>query len=119
MVSRFRSPQRFRTVVIIATLTLGGCTRGLIYTNVTRPLTLNMNHTPRGVSSGSASTHQVRDPVTQLRLSAEWNSRAIGDAMLSGMIADAYYADLTTISVLGGIWSERTVTVYGTARAPE
>ncbi len=92
---------------------LSGCVYGLLYTSKTEPLVTNMRSTPVGQSEGSSGTKMVSLPVTTANLSAEWSSRAIGDAANKAGLTEIYYADLYTFSVLAGIWQERTIKVYG------
>lgn len=90
-----------------------GCVYGLLYTSIDEPLVTNMNSTPRGVQAVNGDTHMVSIPLTVPGLSAEWDSRAIGDAAKNAGLSEVYYADLHTFSVLGGVWQEQTVQVYG------
>lgn len=90
-----------------------GCMQGLIYTNSTVPLVINMNNTPVGNKSASISSKQLRDPVSGLGVSAEWKSRAIGDAAYRSDLTQINFADMHTFSILGGIWKKQTVQVRG------
>lgn len=103
-----------KSACLLSFALLTGCAPGFIYTDITRPFTTDMVETPRGSATGHAATMQLKDPVTRVRLSAEWRSRAIGDAIERGQLEKAYYADLRTLSILGGLWSKREVIVYGT-----
>jgi len=103
-----------RSSLLYLSLTLlSGCAPGFIYTDITRPFTTDMVDTPRGSATGHAATMQLKDPITRIRLSAEWRSRAIGDAIERGQLEKAYYADLRTFSIFGGLWSKRELIVYG------
>jgi len=42
-----------------------------------------------------------------------WDSNAIGDIARAQGIDEIYYADMETLSVVFGIWSQRTVHIYG------
>ena len=90
-----------------------GCMQGLIYTNSTVPLVVNMNHTPVGNKFATASSKQLKEPVSGLGVSAEWNSRAIGDAAKRSGLTQINFADMHTLSILGGIWKKQTVKVWG------
>lgn len=102
-----------RCLSLTSLLLISACAPGFLYTHITRPLTTDMVDTPRGTATGHAATMQLKDPITRIRLSAEWRSRSIGDAIEKGQLAQAYYADLRTVSILGGLWSKREVVVYG------
>lgn len=90
-----------------------GCMQGLIYTNSTVPLVLNMNNTPVGNKSAAISSNQLKEPVIGLAINAEWNSRAIGDAAKRSGLTQINFADMHTFSILGGIWKKQTVQVWG------
>ena len=90
-----------------------GCMKGFIYTNSTVPLVINMNNTSVGNTSAVISSKQFREPVSGLGISAEWNSRAIGDAAKHSDLTQINFADIHTFSIFGGIWKKQTVQVWG------
>lgn len=89
------------------------CSPGFIYTNITVPLTEDMDHTPRGTRLAALDTKQLKEPITRFNLSAQWDSRAIGDAAREAGLSTIYYADMKTISILGGVWKQEIVRVWG------
>lgn len=66
-----------------------------------------------------SSTRKVTLPTASLNLAASWNGRAIGDAAKRAGLTEIYYADLHTVSVLLGIWEQKTVEVYGREDSPK
>jgi hypothetical protein len=100
-------------LLIAAGLFCGACAPGFIYTNVTVPLTTDMDKAPRGTRLASLDTKQLKEPITRFNLSAEWASRAIGDAAKQAGLATIFYADMKTISILGGVWRQQIVRVWG------
>lgn len=90
-----------------------GCVSGFIYSNVTLPLSADMDRTPRGDKVCTVNSKHLEEPVTGFDLSVEWDSRAIGDAARKAGMESLYYADMKTISVLGGLWKQQTVRVWG------
>ena len=94
-------------------LYFSACTRGLIYSDTTEPITLNMKTTAVGTENAELSSFHIQEPITRMRISAEWNSRAIGDAAKQTGLDKIYYADMRTQSVLGGIWRRETIIVWG------
>ena len=90
-----------------------GCSQGIIYTNATVPLVINMHNTPVGNTSATMSSRQIREPVSGFGISTEWNSRAIGDAAKHAGLSQINFADMHTFSILGGIWKKQTVQVWG------
>ncbi len=80
---------------------------GIIYTNITEPLDVNLNNTPVFDSGSEGDTKEIRYYV-----SIEWDSNGIGDIAKKKGLTEVHYADINTLSVLG-VWTQRTVTVYG------
>ncbi len=72
-----------------------------------------MDETPIGVVSSAIKTSQLKEPLTQLRLSAEWNTRALGDAATEANLNEIYYADSRRFSLLLGIWEQKESVVWG------
>jgi hypothetical protein len=94
---------------ILCALLGTGCLRGMIYTNVTQPLTTHFSNTPV-VRDG-----YEKGDVKQLRYSYAhllWDDNAIGALAKRAGFEEVYYADLQTISILG-IWTQYRVRVYG------
>jgi hypothetical protein len=98
-------------------LLLGACfitacsTPGLLYTNITLPLTLDMNDTRRAPDSAGAIQRIIREPIAGIR--AEWSNNAPGDSARIGGLDQVSYADVRSNSLLGGLWGSTTILVYG------
>jgi hypothetical protein len=99
--------------ILMAHLVGTGCTSGFVYTNVIRPLSTDMDQTPLGGKTFAINSKRIQEPLTGFDLSAEWDSRAIGDAARNGGLTTVYFADLQTISVLGGLWKQQIIRVRG------
>ncbi|MCB0324963.1 MAG: hypothetical protein KDD69_15375 [Bdellovibrionales bacterium] len=97
------------------TLGLQGCVYGILYTDVTRPLTRNMDVTPNPETKlvGKSRLNRLSEPLSGLDIRVELASNAIGDAAKQAGMQKIYYADLRQQSVLLGIWQRTTVIVYG------
>lgn len=107
--NRFRTS---RALLAAALLGANGCTYGFLYSDTVVPLDRNMNRTPVSAQSGASSTKQVNDSfVTGVRVL--WASRAIGDAAHEGRLSESQYADLHVVRILGGLYEQSTVIVYG------
>ncbi|MFP4446514.1 MAG: TRL domain-containing protein [Desulfosudaceae bacterium] len=104
-------------VLLMGLLGPGCLVTGFLYTNTTRPLTVNMAATPRGEVSGRAGSKHIQEPVTGLGLSANWDGRAIGQAAARAGLETVYLADLHSISILGGLWRQQTIHVWGKDQA--
>jgi hypothetical protein len=98
---------------ILAALSCAACAPGLIYTNITEPLVVNMQNTPSATGTGYSETKHIELPASAIRISAEWDSRAIGDAARQAGLKTVHFADLQTVSVLGGVWMQQRIHVWG------
>ena len=90
-----------------------GCLSGGIYTHVTEPLDLNLDHTPVHDGRQGESWKTLRVPISGwLFIQVDWGSDAIADAARRVGITTIHYADLETLSVLG-VWTQHWAVVYG------
>jgi len=104
--------RRWRPAALLPALLLAGCTTpGLLYTDVTWPLTINMNETPRAEGYASDGQNAFREPITRVR--AEWSGYGLGKAARKGDIDVVHYADVRRQSFLLGIFSRTTIELYG------
>ncbi|MEX2208466.1 MAG: TRL domain-containing protein [Myxococcota bacterium] len=104
-----------RVAAILTAFLLCGCAQGLIYTHVTRPLTINFDRTP--VANGSHAKGDVKELRYNAYLRVLWDENSIGSIAKEAGFKEIYYADLETFSVLG-IWTQYRVHVYGIEEAP-
>jgi hypothetical protein len=88
-----------------------GC--GLLYTNVTRPLTDNMDGNQICDDVCGSATHEFRYPFATLGPRIQWANHAIGDAAKRHGLERVNYADIHTTSIILGLWKRVTVQVYG------
>lgn len=99
---------------VLAGLSASGCATGLLYSDTVYPVVYHMEETPRGQKMVELSSYFVRVPLVRfISPTAEVRSRAIGDAAAKGGLHEVRYADLRTISILGGLWKRQTIRVYG------
>ena len=100
-------------LVLVAVSGCGLVPRGLLYTDTIQPLCRDMRGTGLGERTEKGNSKQLKIPITRLDLSAEWDSRAIGDiARLSGM-STVYGCDSRRQSYVLGIWAQDEVIIYG------
>lgn len=90
-----------------------GCLPGLLYTDTTQPFCTNLRGTPLGSSSGEGSSKKIELPTTRIDVSAEWDSRAIGDIAKQQGIETIRGCDSRRQSYVLGIWREDSIVVYG------
>lgn len=100
-----------RTLLLPAVLLAGCTTPGFLYTDITQPLTRDMDQTPRAESVASNGARAFREPFTRVR--AEWSGYGLGKAAREGGIDVVHYADIRRQSILGGLFSRTTIEVYG------
>ena len=98
---------------LLISVGLVGCAPGYIYTDIVEPYCTNMQNTPVGTKRGDTGIKQLKIPYTSTGLNFVWSSNAIADAMKKGEIKQVQYCDLETFSVLGGIWKQQNIVVYG------
>ena len=92
---------------------LNSCTTGFIYTDITRPLCVDMRNTDTGSRRAIGSTKKLEIPTTRVDVSAEWSTRAIGDIAKKNNLHTVYYCDRRTLSILGGLFRKQEVIIYG------
>jgi|694.fasta_scaffold02333_7 hypothetical protein len=111
-----------RLTVILAlgsvAVTQAGCAPGLLYTDLTKPFCKNLRGTPLGEAAAEGSSKKLEIPTTRIDVSAEWDSRAIGDIAKEHGIGTIRGCDARTQSYVLGIWSENSIVVYGDAAKP-
>lgn len=107
----------YRQLSLFALLFMvSGCAlpaRGFVYTDTVQPLCHDLRGTPLGTKSGDGSSKRIQIPTTRLDITAEWDSRAIGDIAKENGIATVYGCDSRIQSLLMGLWRKDTVIVYG------
>ena len=94
-------------------ISFAACAPGLIYTNITLPVTTNFDRTSIGQERVETSVRRVRLPLPRARIGAEWSEQAIGEAAREAGLKEIYYVDVKTFSVLAGTWQKRTLEIWG------
>ena len=97
-----------RALAAAALLCTAGCGTGIIYTETVRPLSTDFHATPFGERTEKGDVKTIRYYV-----SVSWNENAIGRIAKKHGIDEIYFADLETLSVFFGIWSQRWVRIRG------
>lgn len=103
---------RLGILCILAVLTLIGCARGLLYTNITTPYTTDFRSkdstgTPVGVKKCTIDDYTIRYYV-----SFEWTDNEILPEARVADLKKIYYIDLETLSVLG-VFQLKSYIIYG------
>lgn len=107
---KFFMAKLLMTLIALSTV---GCAYGFIYTDVTTPLTLNMNQAQTADNSGVSGYYSIQEPISGYGVKVEWASHGIGDIAKNYNINTVHYADIRHRSLLGGLWQKKEVIVYG------
>ena len=103
-----------RCLLSLWLLLLPGCVaRGFLYTRVTEPATLDFQKTPVGSKRIVVRAYRLQEPVTGYGIAAEWDKDPVKAAAAQAGVTNLYFADLRTLSILGGLYRARTLIVYG------
>jgi hypothetical protein len=105
-----------RLAVLCLGIVISGCgviSRGVIYTDTIQPLCRDLRGTSLGTRSASGSSKRIEIPTSRIDLSAEWDTRAIGDIAESNGITVVHGCDSRRQSVLLGLWRKDSVIIYG------
>lgn len=114
--SRKRRVCALPTLVFCGVLSLSACgvvPRGVLYTDTIQPLCTDLRGTTLGSKVGRGDSKRIEIPTTSIDLTAEWDSRAIGDIAKQHGITTACGCDSRRQSFLFGIWRRDQVIVYG------
>lgn len=103
---------RFALVILSCSLLAGCIGEALIYSRTTRPLMTDFDATP---VAGDSSKGRVE--TVSFYVDIKWGDAGIGEIARQEGIAEIYYADIQTITVLR-YWRQDYVRVYGRPVAP-
>lgn len=91
----------------LALLTSGCGTRALLYSRTVRPLTTDFHATPVAQNKSQSNVKTL-----SFYVDVEWGDTGIGEIARQKGIAEIYYADVQTVTLLG-YWKQNYVRVYG------
>jgi hypothetical protein len=103
-------------VVLLTALWTAGCgvvSRGLLYTDTVQPLCKDLRGTSLGTKAGRGNSKRIEIPTTRIDITAEWDTRAIGDIAKANGITKVHGCDSRRQSYVLGIWRKDEVIVYG------
>lgn len=100
-------------VFIFMSALLSGCAPGFVYTDIVRPGCVDLRGTPLGEKTVKGGAFRVEIPTSRIDLTAEWDSRAIGDIAKKNGISTVNSCDERILSFLGGIFRKEEIIVYG------
>ena len=100
-------------LLLVAMVFMGCSARGLVYTSTTEPYSRTFWNTPVGAKSVVIHTHRIKEPVSRLSVSGEWDTDKIMRLAREAGITDLHYIDIKTLSILLGTYRRQTLIVYG------
>ncbi len=86
---------------------------GRLYTSKTIHYSENFNETPVGSKVCYVDDFKVQEPVSGYNINAQWMISSVVEKARQAGITKIYYADLKVFSILMGIYSKKTLVVYG------
>ena len=103
-----------RIAIALLLLLSAGCANfGAAYSDVTSPASLDFNSTPSGTKRCVINSYKLKEPVTGIGLSAEWDRNYLKSMAANAGITNLYYADIRVRSVLMGLYSQKFLILYG------
>jgi hypothetical protein len=96
-----------------ATMVMGCSARGILYTSTIEPYSGNFHNTPVGTKSVAIKSYLIKEPITSLKISGEWDTDEIVRLARESGITDLHYIDIKTLSILLGTYRRQTLIVYG------
>ncbi len=104
----------YSCAIMLLLLTMTACgqlhPRGLIYSHITKPLSVNFSKTQVDLNNSDGNIKHVHIPFVKVDII--WSSNAIGDIARENGMETIYYADIDNLSILG-IWNRYSVHIYG------
>ena len=105
---------RFRMLVALLSLATAGCAgQGLLYTRVVTPYSIDYYDAPTGSKTCRVNEHSIKEPFTTIDVSVIFTTHVVEEAAHKAGITNLYYADIDTLSILGGIYERRTLIICG------
>jgi len=96
-------------------MSLPGCgLTGHVYKHVIKPLDTNLSGDP--ITEPLSVIRRNRLDTKRITVNAldfEWGDRGIGTIAEEWGLEVVYYADVELLSVLGGVWKQQWVHIYG------
>ena len=102
-----------RLAIVLPLLLLAGCTTGLLYTDVVEPYSTDFHDTPAGTKRCEIKAYKIREPVSRLGLSAEWDTNVIRRAAREAGIKRICFAEKRTLILFFNVYRRNSLIVYG------
>jgi len=99
--------------VVLIGLCSGCAVDGRLYTNKIVSYSEDFDRTPRGSKVCYIDDFKVKEPFSGYDVSAEWMTSSVYEQARNADIGEIYYADLKIFSVMFGIYSQKTLIIYG------
>jgi len=99
--------------IILALTGCAGPIQGLLYKHVIQPHSTNFDNSPIGTKRAFLDDYQVSEPLSGLKITAEWSTDAIKAEAKKAGITNIAYTDEQTLSILFGLFRRRRLIIYG------
>jgi hypothetical protein len=86
---------------------------GRLYTNKVVPFSEDFNRTKVGTKKFIIDDFKIKEPVSGFNITVEWMNSNLKESATKAGIKHIYYADLRVFSAFLGIYSKKTLIVYG------
>jgi len=100
--------------LFMSVMMVTGCSaRGLVYTNTTEPYSHDFRDTPVGEKCVFINSDKIKEPLTGVSLSGEWDNDKIMRAAREAGMTKLHYIDIKTLSIALGSYRRQTLILYG------
>jgi hypothetical protein len=96
-----------------AMMVMGCSARGLLYTSTTEPYSHDFRDTPVGEKCVFINSDRIKEPLTRVSLSGEWDNDKIMRVAREAGITELHYIDIKTLSIVLGIYRRQALILYG------
>lgn len=86
---------------------------GRLYTNKVVPFSENFNRTKVGTKKFIIDDFKIKEPLSGFNVTVEWMTSNLKESATKAGIKTIHYADLRVFSTVLGIYSKKTLIVYG------
>jgi len=86
---------------------------GRLYTSKTVTFSEDFKETPVGSKVCYVDDFKVQEPISGYNVNAQWMTSSVIEKARQAGITKIYYADLKVFTVLMGVYSKKTLVIYG------
>jgi len=103
-----------KSILILLLIFCSSCSiDGRLYTNKVVPFSEDFNKTKIGSKKFIIDDFKIKEPISGFNVTVEWMTSNLKESATKAGLKNIYYADLRVFSALLGIYSKKTLIVYG------